>query len=185
MRFKNTLMALFILTFTLSFFGCDQKELKEEDLIPKQNRDLEYTFFLKSTNKESATLTINSKTLKIKEENLKGKVILLNFWATWCDPCKAEIPHLVNLRNKYKDKLEIIGILIEQKDPKALTDFMDKYHITYPVMLGAENFKISSFYGVRGIPYMVLYDNKGNFITDYTGPVPEEMIDQDISKSLQ
>src|ERR1700757_3808908 len=56
----------------------------------------------------------------------KGKVILLNFWATWCGPCRAEIPDLVELQNKYKEHLQILGLVVDDDDQDAIKDFADK-----------------------------------------------------------
>src|SRR5260370_11041587 len=65
----------------------------------------------------------------------KGKVILLNFWATWCGPCRAEIPDLVELQNKYKDRLHILGLVVNDDDQAAIKKFVAESGINYPVAI--------------------------------------------------
>src|SRR5260370_22424472 len=64
-----------------------------------------------------------------------GKVILLNFWATWCGPCRAEIPDLVELQNKYKDRLQVLGLVVDDDDQDAIKEFAKEFGINYPVAI--------------------------------------------------
>src|SRR5260370_7082809 len=64
-----------------------------------------------------------------------GKVILLNFWATWCGPCRAEIPDLVELQNKYKDRLQILGLVVDDDDQAATKEFAQQLLLNYPVAI--------------------------------------------------
>lgn len=73
---------------------------------------------------------------KISLSDLKGKVIFLNFWATWCPPCKAEIPHFIEAYKEYKDQgMEIIGISVDKTGAKSVIKFTEKYKINYPVAM--------------------------------------------------
>jgi thiol-disulfide isomerase/thioredoxin len=180
----NIFLSIILLSVITLFTGCDSKNTKEDELISKQSLDKKYTFFLKSTNDDDITMVASKQKISFKEKKIKNKSVLIVFWATWCNPCKVEIPHLINLKNKYKDKLEIIGVLIEQKDKKTLDEFIAKHNINYPVMVGGDNFNLSSYFGVRSIPYALLYNKNGKLVTDYTGPVLEEMMEHDIVKSL-
>jgi len=73
---------------------------------------------------------------KISLSDLNGKVIFLNFWATWCGPCKAEIPHFIEAYKEYKDKgMEIIGISVDRTGAKSVIKFAEKYKINYPVAM--------------------------------------------------
>ncbi len=116
----------------------------------------------------------------------ENKVVLINFFATWCPPCKAEIPHLNNLQEKYKDKFVIISVLLEEnKSNEEILNFAKHNNINYTITNSVENFKLAkSVGGVKNIPLMFLYDKNGNYSTHYTGVIPEEMIDADIKKVL-
>ncbi len=107
---------------------------------------------------------IAGKTLDDKDfslEGLKGKVVMLDFWATWCGPCVAAIPHIQTLSEKYADKgVVIIGINQDQGDKAKVTKFMEKKKITIRQYM--DDGSVGQKYGVTGIPCMVLLDKKGN-----------------------
>src|ERR1700726_2994078 len=67
--------------------------------------------------------------------SVRGKVVLLNFWATWCGPCRAEIPDLVTLQEKYRDRLQVIGISEDEASPDIVKRFAADHHINYPVIM--------------------------------------------------
>ena len=116
----------------------------------------------------------------------EDKVVLVNFFTTWCPPCKAEIPHLNNLQEKYKDKLVIISVLLEEnKSNEEVANFIKYNRINFSITNSSENFQFAkSVGGVKNIPLMFLYDKQGNYSTHYLGAVPEEMLDTDIKKAL-
>jgi thiol-disulfide isomerase/thioredoxin len=194
MSFRNLAFSIAIL---MVFSGCNSEEKSVENMVSspkdsvettKEVKKVKDTFELKTVNGKTITVTLkkDGKLLTIKEKEYQDKVILLDFWATWCPPCKAEIPHLNNLREKYKGKFEIIGILLEDGKPKSeVKDFMFEYNMKYPITLDADNRGVASIFGgVRSIPFMVMYKPDGNYNTHYTGAVPEEMIDINIQEAL-
>jgi len=105
-------------------------------------------FTLNSLDQEEYTLS-----------KLKGKVVIVDFWATWCPPCKKEVPHLVNFYEKYKDKgLLVLGVSAEEK--QTLETFRKENNVTYPILLG--NNEVFQKFGVRSIPHTIFIDKKGN-----------------------
>jgi thiol-disulfide isomerase/thioredoxin len=91
----------------------------------------------------------------------KGKVVVLDFWATWCPPCKSEIPGYVKLQEKYKDKgLVIIGVSLDQEGPDVVKRFMADFHMNYPVVMGDDSV-VQAFGGVDAIPSTFIIDRAG------------------------
>jgi cytochrome c biogenesis protein CcmG/thiol:disulfide interchange protein DsbE len=113
---------------------------------------------------------------EIKLSNYKGKVIILDFWATWCPPCRAEIPHFIELYNKYKEEgLVVIGMAIDEK--YKVEKFAKDFKINYPVVIGNE--KVANDYGgIFGLPTTFIIDKKGNIVEKFIGYRPKEVFEQ-------
>jgi peroxiredoxin len=102
--------------------------------------------------------------------NYRGKVVLLDFWATWCTPCRGETPHLVELQNKYREQgLQVVGISMDD-GPKPVHEFYQEFKMNYPVALGNE--KVAEAYGgVLGLPVTFLIGRDGRVAAKYVGEV--------------
>ena len=90
-------------------------------------------------------------------EASKGKVVLLNFWATWCGPCRAEIPSLVRLQSRYKDRLQIIGMVVDDDDENAIHAVMKEAAINYPVALTTTQVRLA-YGGIAALPTVFVID---------------------------
>ena len=115
-----------------------------------------------------------------------GKVLLINFWATWCPPCIREIPAFVELHETYKDKgFEIIGIAIDTR--QSVIDFIDPMGVEYPILLGEEaGIKLSQAYGNRlgVLPYSIIVDRKGKIVSTHRNELTFEMVEKEIKPLL-
>ena len=115
---------------------------------------------------------------------LRGKVVLVNFWATWCAPCRQEIPDLSRLHTRYKDRdFMVLGISMDEISPKKIQKFARNYKISYPVLHGpqSELGKISKSYGgIQAIPTTFLIDKQGNIRARYIGARSELVFLADI-----
>lgn len=107
----------------------------------------------------------------------KGKkAVVLDFFATWCPNCKRNIPHLETFYEKYKDRVEVVGIDL-QENPALVKDFIATLGVTYPVALDP-NGTATQAYGVRGTNYHVLIDKNGNVVGTIPGDISEANIAQ-------
>jgi peroxiredoxin len=121
----------------------------------------------------------------IKLSDFKGKVVILDFWATWCGPCKLEIPGFVSLQKEYADRgLMVIGISLDEGDPKLVKSFAKRMAMNYPVLLG--NNKITSDYGgIEAIPTTLIIDQRGMIIGKHVGYVEKQEFESEIKKLLK
>ena len=101
---------------------------------------------------------------------LRGKVVFLNFWATWCGPCREEMPAMETMYNRYKDKgFEILAVNAGEKEQDVLA-FLKNNRYTFPVVLDQDG-KVNGAYGVRAIPTSYLIDREGKIILRMTGSI--------------
>jgi cytochrome c biogenesis protein CcmG/thiol:disulfide interchange protein DsbE len=97
-----------------------------------------------------------------------GKVVLVNFWATWCGPCRAEIPDLIALQEKYKDHLQILGLVVDDDDLDAIKEFADKFGINYPVALATDEIRLQ-YGGIPALPSSFVLDSEGRIVQKHEG----------------
>src|SRR5579864_7812799 len=109
---------------------------------------------------------IDGKTLSSSE--LRGKVVLLNFWATWCGPCRAEIPDLIELQKKYGDALQIIGLDVDDDDVAEVKKFVEKNGINYPVGMATNEIRIQ-YGGVAALPTSFVLNKEGRVVQKHEG----------------
>ncbi|MBW2018827.1 MAG: TlpA family protein disulfide reductase [Deltaproteobacteria bacterium] len=117
--------------------------------------------------------------------DLRGKTVLLNFFATWCSPCRQEIPDFVRLYEGFRDKgLEIIGVSLDQDGAAVLKPFIEHYGITYPILLGTR--EVVHDYGeIRSIPTTFLIDHNGRISRYFVGLQPGYVIEESVRKLLK
>ena len=111
----------------------------------------------------------------------KGKVVLLNFWATWCGPCKAEIPGFVKLQEKYRDKgLVIVGYSVDDTADKAKA-YAAQYKMNYPILLGEGREDVQDAYGpIWGIPASFIISRDGKVCRKHLGIAPEAVFEKEL-----
>src|SRR6202030_40939 len=107
----------------------------------------------------------------------KGKVVILNFWATWCPPCREEIPELVQLQAKYKDKLLVVGASEDDDAPQKVQQFAQRFGINYPVVMATKEL-IENYGGVPALPTSFLIDTHGRVMLKHTGLFEFEVYDR-------
>jgi thiol-disulfide isomerase/thioredoxin len=188
MQFK-TLAFLSILSILL-FTGCDSKEENEETTqqqqpAPVQKFERTTEFQLKTTN--DAIINIKLENEKIILKDYPNKIVLLNFFTTWCPACKAEIPNLIQLQNSYKNDFVVISVLLEEmKTNEQIKEFIKEFKINYEVANSPESIELAkNLGGIKSIPTMFLIDRNNMVFQKYVGLVPTEMMEVDIKKVLE
>src|SRR5262250_973890 len=109
---------------------------------------------------------LNGKPISLDED--KGKIVLLNFWATWCGPCRAEIPDLIELQKKYKDKLEIIALSMDEDDAAEVKRFAQKAGINYRIGMATDSLQVK-YGGVPALPTSFVIDPQGRVVQTHVG----------------
>ncbi|MCJ7508409.1 MAG: TlpA family protein disulfide reductase [candidate division Zixibacteria bacterium] len=137
---------------------------------------------------KGSVLDVQVKGLDDKDYNLtgtKGDLILVNFWATWCPPCKQEIPELIKLQEEYKDKgLGVVGISMDSDGTKKVKQFVEDYKINYTVFIGSQEV-VQRYGGFYGIPVSFLVTKEGIIQKAYIGSLNKETVEKDLKTLLK
>lgn len=160
---------LLVLIVLLVVFGCERKNPP-----PPKIGDLAPPFTLKDLDGKKVSL-----------DDFKEKVVLIDFWATWCPPCKESVPDLDGLYRKYKDNgIIILGLSVDAGGPQIVKAFKEAYKMSYPILMADES--ITRKYGVRGIPSLFILDKDGRIQQNFVGfsPGMTAMIEKKIKELL-
>jgi len=165
--------ALAVLALAAVFYGVRRTWFPRTAIIREDQRALAPDFTL---------LQLDGQPLRLSD--FHGKVVLIDFWASWCVPCREETPHFVQLQNKYGNRgLEIIGISMDD-DAEPARKFSEEFHMNYPIVMG--NAKIGEAYGgVLGVPIAFLVDRHGRIAAKHTGATDQAVFDREVRLLLR
>ncbi len=191
---KNTFWMI-LLVISIGLISCSKKE--EQNNNTQQKDDTTKPQYLGNTalvKEVKGTLTetetpqfswLNEKNEEIKLSDYKGKVILVNFWATWCGPCKKEIPDFVNIYHKYKSSgLEVLGISLDSElSLEELAQFVGENDINYQIIMDNGNLQ-NAFGGIQAIPTTFLIGKDFKVKDHAVGAMNEQQLEDFIKKEL-
>jgi peroxiredoxin len=159
---------------TLALAGCSVEPRSVRAAVkPEKDRKAAPDFSLKDVNGHL-----------VKLSDLRGKVVLLNFWATWCGPCKIEIPWFIEFEQKFKDQgLVVLGVSMDDDGWDAVRPYISAKKINYRVVIGTE--QVSDLYGgVESLPTTFLLDRQGRIAAIHVGLVSKSVYQNDITHLL-
>jgi len=121
----------------------------------------------------------------VKLSDFKGKVVILDFWATWCPPCRREIPGFVSIQRKYADKgFTVIGVSVDEQGPSVVKPFMHQLGMNYPVVMGTPKV-VLDYGGITAIPTTFVIDRQGDVVTAYEGFTDQATFESVIAPLLE
>lgn len=121
----------------------------------------------------------------ISQENYRGHVLILDFFATWCLPCRQSIPHLVDMSRTYGRRgLQILGLSVDEGAERVIKAFTDEFQVNYPVAVAGDSTTVA--FGIRSVPVMYLINKRGNVVEVYRGYTSEtaRSVEQTIKRLL-
>ena len=120
--------------------------------------------------------TLDGKVLR--SSDLRGKVLILNFWATWCPPCRAEIPDLVALQAKYRDQVVVLGISLDESPADDVRRFLQSFNVNYPVAMATPEI-YKAFPGMSSLPTSLIVDRDGLVVQKHIGMLNAALTEQE------
>lgn len=170
-------IGLLLLTFILLTGFISKPEYKVNNFTGKQGVDK------KVKAPDFALTSTEGKTVKLSD--YKGKIVIVDFWATWCPPCRKGVPDLIDLQSKYKEKLLIIGISLDYgKTKDDVKPFIKNYGINYPVVYYDEKV-LNDYGGIESIPTSFIIDSEGNVVNKHVGLYPKYIYEEEIKELLK
>jgi cytochrome c biogenesis protein CcmG/thiol:disulfide interchange protein DsbE len=179
MKVKLTL--LLMLFAAVISIGCEKRGEQKED----RNEEGQNETYEKSEGGEKADdfklISTDGKELKLSD--FKGKIVLLDFWATWCGPCRRGIPDLIDLQKKYKDDLVVIGISLDRETKNDVIPFIKEFKINYSVVYG-DAAVVKAYGNIQSIPTSFVIDREGKLVDQHVGLMPKSVYENEIKKLL-
>ena len=192
MKLRKLFCLILVLTFIVA--GCKKKEpeptqqatqaeveaeekptkLAVDKTPPEPAREPAPSFTLQDLNGKQVSLS-----------DFKGKVVVLDFWATWCPPCVKEIPHFIELHEQYKDRgFAMVGISLDHQGVSVVKSFVRKYQVNYPILM-TDGRVDKAYGGITGIPTTFVIDSAGNIRQKYVGYRDKAIFEADIKALLE
>lgn len=181
-----------MLIASFSLFGCnkntsetknDQNNLnlnQSQPSVENSNASDE----LAANNKQAPNFTlVDTKGKKVRLSDYKGKVVIIDFWATWCPPCRRGIPDLIDIQKEFKNKVSVVGISVDTDTKGDVPSFIKNIGINYTVLFASPEV-VQAYGNIEAIPTSFIIDKKGNIVNQHVGLTPKETYISEIKKLL-
>ena len=150
---------------------------------PAQDSDQPVIRFVKNPEMAPPLEAVDLAGKTVDKSGWPGKVVLVNFWATWCPPCREEIPELLQLKKEFQGRLEIVGISEDEDPPEAVLKFARQKGMNYPIVMATDQL-IEAYGGVPALPTSFLIDTQGRVVQKHSGLYPIEWYRREINSLL-
>lgn len=180
---RKLLFMLVMLSFTLSLSGCQQNKSGSEsgnelssDSIAVENvtqANLAADFTLPKTDGS-----------ELKLSDYRGKIVIIDFWATWCPPCRKGIPDLISIQKEFEKDVVVIGISLDTETKNDVVPFIKKYGVNYPVVYGNAEV-VQAFGNIQAIPTAFVLNKKGEIVDTHVGLVDKSVYTNKIKELLK
>jgi len=169
---KNLFQVIALFTLSIILSGFSGNSYNHLSFVSGNVNNSELNNFINEQKAPSFTLTdINNK--KVSLSDFKGKVIILDFWATWCPPCRESIPDLIELQDKYKNKLVVIGISLDRETKPNVKEFVKDKGINYKILYATPEV-VQAYGNINAIPTSFIINGKGFIVERYIGLTPKQ-----------
>jgi thiol-disulfide isomerase/thioredoxin len=184
---NRTFTLTVIMTGMLILASCSQKKPEVSNTADKA-AEVQPVELKASGTLNFSLLDDHNQTVRLSD--FKGKVVILDFWATWCPPCRSEIPDFIAMQKQHGSAgLQIIGVTVDQKGWEVVTPFMQSQGINYPILMSSESV-YNDFQNLLpvdergGIPFTFIFDRKGNVVNKLVGARPRDFFESAIKPLL-
>ncbi len=180
---RKLFLAIIFLT-SFSIFGCNRNASSEDvKNDPPVTENEQYVPSSSTTSKAPNFTLVDTQGKKITLSDYAGKVVIVDFWATWCPPCRRGIPDLIDIQKQFKNKVAVIGISVDTDTKSNVVPFMKSMGINYPVVFASSEV-VQAYGGIEAIPTSFIIDKKGNISNQHVGLTDKSVIIDEIQKLL-
>lgn len=177
------LASAIILFYAVTIIGCQKGN--DANPTPSNGTKSNAPAYQDATDKAPDFTLVNVEGKNVSLSDYKGKVVIIDFWATWCGPCRRGIPDLVELQKEYKDNLAVIGISLDQENTKAnVPGFVTNMKINYPIVYTNDKV-INDYGGINAIPTTFIIDKDGNIVKKLVGLYPKNVFEKQLDELLK